>query len=49
MKMIAEGKSLQQMKDAFGEKPQPPATPGGPPVFPTYTETTYQELTAKKS
>ena len=46
-KMVAEGKSLQQIKDAFGEKPQPPATPNGPPVFPTFTETTYQELTGK--
>jgi len=48
-KMVAEGKSLQQIKDAVGEKPQPPAAPGGPPVFPTYTETTYQEITGKKS
>jgi hypothetical protein len=47
-KMIAEGKTLDQIKDAFGEKPQPPAAPGGPPRFPSYTETTYQELTAKK-
>jgi glyoxylase-like metal-dependent hydrolase (beta-lactamase superfamily II) len=45
-KMIGEGKSLQEIKDAFGEKPQPPAGPG-PPRFPTYTETTYQELTGK--
>jgi glyoxylase-like metal-dependent hydrolase (beta-lactamase superfamily II) len=47
-KMVAEGKSLQEIKDALGEKPQPPAVPGGPPRFPTFTETTYQELTAKK-
>ncbi len=48
-KMVAEGKSLQDIKDALGEKPQPPAAPGGPPRFPTFTETTYQELTAKKT
>jgi glyoxylase-like metal-dependent hydrolase (beta-lactamase superfamily II) len=47
-KMIGEGKSLEQIKDAFGEKPQPPAAPGGPSRFPSYTETTYQELTANK-
>jgi len=46
-KMIAEGKTLQQIRDAFEEKPQPPGVPGGPPRFPSYTETTYQELTAK--
>ncbi len=48
-KMVAEGKSLQDIKDALGEKPQPPAAPGGPPRFPTFTETTYQELTAKET
>ena len=49
-KMVAEGKSLQDIKDALGEKPQPPAAPGdGHPLFPTFTETTYQELTAKKT
>lgn len=48
-KMVAEGRSLQEIKDALGEKPQPPAVPGGPPRFPTFTETTYQELTAKKT
>lgn len=48
-KMVAEGKSLQDIKDALGEKPQPPVVPGGPPRFPTFTETTYQELTAKKT
>lgn len=46
-KMVAEGKSLQQIKDAVGEKPQPPAP--GAPAFPTFTETTYQELTGKNS
>ena len=49
-KMVAEGKSLQDIKDALGEKPQPPAAPGdGHPLYPTFTETTYQELTAKKT
>lgn len=49
-KMVAEGKSLQDIKDALGEKPQPPAAPGdGHPPFPTFTETTYQELTTKKT
>jgi len=48
-KMVAEGKSLQEIKDALGEKPQPPAAPGGSPRFPNFTETTYQELTAKKT
>ena len=48
-KMVAEGKSLQDIKDALGEKPPPPATPAdGHPPFPTFTETTYQELTAEK-
>jgi len=47
-KMVAEGRSLQDIKDALGEKPQPPAAPGEHPPFPTFTETTYQELTAKE-
>ncbi len=48
-KMVAEGKSLQEVKDTLGEKPQPPAAPGdGHPPFPTFTETTYRELTTRK-
>ena len=47
-KMVAERKSLDQIKQALGEANPPPRPPGTPP-FPTFTETTYQELTAKKS
>jgi hypothetical protein len=40
---VKEGKSLDQVKDALGE----PLKPANPSPFPTFTETTYQELTKK--
>ena len=46
--MVAQGKSLDEIKQALGEANPPPAAPGTP-RFPTFTETTYKELTAKKS
>jgi len=42
--MVSQGKSLDEVKQALGE-----ANPSTPPRFPTYTETTYKELTTKKS
>jgi cyclase len=47
-KMVAEGKSLDEIKQTLGESNPPSAGPGAP-RFPTFTETTYKELTAKKS
>ena len=45
--MVAQGKSLEDVRKAFGE-PEPAApVPGRGPVFPTFTETTYKELTNK--
>jgi glyoxylase-like metal-dependent hydrolase (beta-lactamase superfamily II) len=41
--LVKEGKSLDQVKDALGE----PLKPANPSPFPTFTETTYQELTKK--
>ena len=39
--MVKQGKSLEEVKAAFGETAKPGATP---PRFPSFTETTYQEL-----
>jgi len=45
--MVAQGKSLQDVRKAFGE-PEPAApAPGRGPAFPTFTETTYKELSNK--
>jgi len=42
--MLAQGKSLDEMKQAFGET----TAPGAPPArFPSFTETQYQELSKK--
>jgi len=47
--LVAQGKSLEDVRKAFGE-PEPAApVPGRGPVFPTFTETTYKEFTAKKT
>ena len=40
--LVKEGKSLDQVRQALGEK-----TPATPPRFPPFTETTYDELTKK--
>jgi alkyl sulfatase BDS1-like metallo-beta-lactamase superfamily hydrolase len=45
-KLVAQGKSLDQVKEALGEK-DTPAAPGAP-QFPSYTTVVYNEL-AKKS
>lgn len=42
--MAKDGKSLEEVKAAFGETVQPG---GNAPRFPSFTETTYQELTNK--
>jgi hypothetical protein len=45
--MVAQGKSLDEIRAALGE--MPPAAGGGRgPAFPTYTEVVYKEMTAKK-
>lgn len=46
--MVAQGKSLDEIKTSFGEPTTaPPPNPNGGPVFPTFTEVTYKELTKK--
>ncbi|HYM17114.1 MAG TPA: MBL fold metallo-hydrolase [Micropepsaceae bacterium] len=42
--LVKQGKSLDDIKQAFGETLKPGAPP---PRFPTYTETTYEELAKK--
>ncbi|HZP33731.1 MAG TPA: MBL fold metallo-hydrolase [Candidatus Acidoferrales bacterium] len=44
-KLVAQGKSLDQIKEALGEK-DTPAAPGAP-QFPSYTTVVYNELTKK--
>lgn len=45
-KLVAEGKSLDEIKKEVGDPAGPP--PGGRgPAFPTFTETVYQELAKK--
>lgn len=43
--MVAQGKSLDEIKTAVGDPPPAPA--GNGPVFATFTEVVYQELTKK--
>jgi len=46
--MVAQGKSLDEIKTSFGEPTAAPApNPNGGPVFPTFTEVTYKELSKK--
>ena len=42
--LVKQGRSLDEIKQTLGEAPKPGAAP---PRFPTYTETTYEELTKK--
>jgi cyclase len=42
--LVKQGKSLDDIKQSLGEAAKPGAPP---PRFPTYTETTYEELTKK--
>jgi len=44
-KLVAQGKSLDQVKEALGEKDTP--APPGAPQFPSYTTVVYNELTKK--
>lgn len=43
--LVAEGKTLDQIKEAVGDAP--PANGGAGPTFATFTEVVYQELTKK--
>jgi glyoxylase-like metal-dependent hydrolase (beta-lactamase superfamily II) len=43
--LVAQGKSLDEIKSALGEAPATPA--GNGPNFPTFTEVVYRELTNK--
>jgi cyclase len=43
--LVAEGKSLDEIKQSLGETSAPAG--GGGPRFPSFTETTYQELAKK--
>ena len=46
--MVAQGKSLDEIKTSFGEPTAAPApNPNGGPVFPTFTEVAYKELSKK--
>ncbi len=49
--MVAQGKSLDEVKQAFGEPLETPATAspsgGRGPLFPSFTEVVYNELTKK--
>jgi cyclase len=46
--MVAQGKSLNEIKTSFGEPTAAPApNPNGGPVFPTFTEVAYKELSKK--
>ena len=43
--MVAQGKSLDEIKTSFGEPTTaPPPNPNGGPVFPSFTEVAYKEL-----
>jgi len=44
--LVAQGKSLDEVKQAIGDTKPPTPLPGAP-KFPTFTETTYQELGGK--
>jgi cyclase len=44
--LVAQGKSLDEIRVAVGDPP--PAQGGRGPVFPSFTETVYKELTANK-
>ena len=44
-KLVAQGKSLDQVKQTLGETDTPPAP--GAPQFPSYTTVVYNELTKK--
>ena len=46
--MVAEGKSLDEIKTSLGEPTAaPPANPNGAPPFPTLTEVIYKEMSKK--
>lgn len=47
--MVAQGKSLPEIRQALGEPEPAPPAPGRGPGFPSFTETTYRELTKKSS
>jgi glyoxylase-like metal-dependent hydrolase (beta-lactamase superfamily II) len=43
--LVAQGKSLAEIKAAVGDQPAAPGRGGRGPSFPTFTEVVYQELT----
>jgi glyoxylase-like metal-dependent hydrolase (beta-lactamase superfamily II) len=46
--MVAQGKSLDEIKTSLGEPTAaPPANPNGPPAFPDLTEVIYMEVSKK--
>jgi hypothetical protein len=46
--MVAQGKSLDDVKTSFGEPTAaPPPNPNGGPIFASLTEVIYTELTKK--
>ena len=46
--LVAQGKSLDEIKAAVGDTPPAQGRGRGGPNFPTFTEVVYKELTAKK-
>jgi hypothetical protein len=46
--LVVQGKSLDGVKQAIGESTAVPAPGDRGPLFPSFTEVVYQELTAKK-
>jgi glyoxylase-like metal-dependent hydrolase (beta-lactamase superfamily II) len=46
--LVAQGKSLDEVRAALGEPAPAAPAPGRGPGFPTFTAVVYQELTAKK-
>jgi glyoxylase-like metal-dependent hydrolase (beta-lactamase superfamily II) len=46
--LVAQGKSLDEIKQALGETAPAPAAGGRGPRFPSFTEVVYRELTAQK-
>ena len=43
--LVAQGKSLDEIRASVGDRPSAPGQPG--PNFPTFTEVVYDELTKK--
>jgi hypothetical protein len=45
--LVAQGKSLEEIKTAVGDPPPAPGRGGRGPAFASFTEVVYRELTKK--